>query len=453
MIDEIFRCPRCESALSSLTACAGCGVVFPQLGDVPVLVPDAEAAMQRWRLRTRQFATGVDHGVASARAELARVDLLPSTRERIRRSCDALTDNRGRVLTLLADAGLAPADDGEGELETDEQASAAGYRSITDYYEQLHRDWSWGPEGTENELSFERAREALREGPLGVVVVLGSGAGRLAYDLHHATTPTASIALDINPLLSIVASKIVNGETVSLHEFPLIPRDLEQVHLLRELRAPHGALEGLHLIIADAFAAPLADGVADTVITPWFIDQVPDDARDAIGVVYRLLKPGGRWLNFGPLIYPKGRPYRARYTPTEMLELIALSGFELASSRLDMMEFLRSPSAGFARIEQVMTTVAKRRAAAPSSDGPPPEGGIAPWLIAPHLPVPRFAGLDAYRAAHPLIGHVAAMIDGQTSLREITRRVIREHAIPTAVAEPGVPAAAAEIARHCRGER
>lgn len=442
MTDDLFRCPRCDGALASLNACGGCGVTFPRLGDVPVLVPDAEAAMQRWRLRTRQFAAGVAEGVASARAELARVDLLPSTRERIARSCDALADNRERVLTLLADAGIVPAGDGEGELETDERASAAGYRSITEYYEQLHRDWSWGDDGAENAVASSRAREALGDEPLGVVVVLGSGACRLAYDLHHATSPAASIAIDINPLSSIVAAKMVRGERLSLYEFPLIPRDIGEVHVLRELSAPHGAVDGLHVVVADAFLAPLADGAADTVVTPWFIDQVPDDARDAIGVVHRLLKPGGRWLNFGPLIYPKDRPYRARYTPSELVELIALSGFDVVSSRLDMLEFLRSPSAGFARIEQVMTSLAVKQAGV--------EGEA--WLIAPHLPVPRFDGLATYRAPHPLLGYVAAMIDGRASLREITRRVIREHAIPKAVAEPGVPAAAAEIARHCRGD-
>jgi hypothetical protein len=69
--------------------------------------------------------------------------------------------------------------------------------------------------------------------------------------------------------------------------------------------------------------------------------------------------------------------------------------------------------------------------------------------MAPHLPVPRFGGLNDYHASHPLLGHVASMIDGATSLATITERVSREHGILPAVAKLGVPAAAAEIARAC----
>ena len=435
-----WACPTCRGSLSSSFVCADCGATFPMLGTVPVLLSDAEASLQRWRVRAREFALGVSRGIRAAETELKRPDLLPSTQKRIARACTALADNRVRLLSLLDEVGIRPAPTEEEELETDEVMSAAGRAGITEYYDQLHRDWGWPDDDSENTDAAEQALGAFGDAKPGVLLVLGAGAGRLAYDVHRALSPRKTIALDINPLLCVACARIAGGGTVSLFEFPLIPRNIDTTHVLRDLRAPQAAGDGFITVLADAFAPPLADGTVDAVLTPWFIDQVPADARDAIGVVHRLLKPGGRWVNFGPLVYPKDRAFGVRYTQSELLELVGVSGFKVGSARTSMMDFLCSPAAGYSRTEQVLTFAAdKQKNADPDQ-----------WLLAPHLPIPRFAGLDDYKPTHPLLGHVAAMIDGKTSLEVITQRVIREHGIPTAVAKLGVPAAAAEIAKQLR---
>ncbi len=407
--------------------------------------------MQRWRVRARQFARGVTEGIQQARAELERRDLLPSTRQRIERSVAALEDNRDRVLALLADAGIRPAATEDGELHTEERASAAGHPGIAEYYEQLHRDWAWGTEGAENKRALERIAAVLGEDrELGVVVVLGAGAGRLAYDVQLAFAPPVTVALDINPLLSLVAAKMALGETLSLYEFPLIPRDLEHTQVLRELRAPRGPARGLSVVVADAFRAPLAAATVDTVITPWFVDQVPADFREAVALAHHLLAPGGRWINHGPLIYPKHRPYATRYTPTEVFELVTHGGFEVGAHHTEMLEFLRSPASGFARLEQVLTWVAnKRPLPAVANETVEVDAAIPSWLVCHHLPVPRFDGLEGYAAPHPLLGYVAQMIDGETPLRAITGRVVSEHGVTARVAAVGVPAAAEAIWRAC----
>jgi hypothetical protein len=437
-----WSCPSCGAALSDDLHCVSCSRRYPRVGGIPVLAADADAAIQRWRIRTREFVAGVEAGIKAAQIELSRPDLLQATRDRIERSCEALANNRARLLAILSDAGIEPAADDEGELHSEAHGSALGRGGITAFYEQIHRDWGWPADHVENTEALARVVEAMTVREPRAVVVLGAGAGRLAYDLHRAAAAQCTVALDINPLLSIIASRVARGETVALYEFPLIPRDLASTQVERNLAAPHGGVEGFLPVIADAFAAPLPDGCADVVLTPWFIDQVPADARDAIGVVHRLLADGGEWINFGPLIYPKERSFGVRYTATELLELVSLGGFEMEHMRSDMAEFLRSPAAGFARIEQVHTFRARKREGS---------GDEASWLLAPHLPVPRFDGLDDYVPTHPLLGHVAQMIDGRASLQTIERRVIREHGIPPAVAKLGVPAAAAAIAKACAG--
>ncbi len=64
----------------------------------------------------------------------------------------------------------------------------------------------------------------LRDEAPGKVLVLGAGAGRLAYDLHMRTTAALTAVLDFNPLLLIVAERVTRGDSLELYEFPLAPR-------------------------------------------------------------------------------------------------------------------------------------------------------------------------------------------------------------------------------------
>lgn len=355
VIDELVACPRCNE-VAGVAACRACGARFPSLGGVPVLLVDAEAAVRRWRVRVREFGERVDEGIRRTRAELGEGELLASTRSRIERTCDALADNRARVLALLSEAGLPPANDETAFVGGSH--SGAGHGAITEYYELLHRDWAW-EDADENRHACEAVGAALGDGP-GLTVVLGAGACRLAHDLVEVGATV--VAVDINPLLAVVAKRVTAGETIELYEFPLIPRDIEVTSVLRSLRAPRP--RELTIVLADAFRLPFVAGRVDTVVTPWFIDQVPSDVDTFLPVVHRLLRPGGRWIHHGPLIYPKGRPARTQYTPTELVELTERAGFEVVSCVREMRAFLRSPANAFARIEQVITLAAKKKLAA-----------------------------------------------------------------------------------------
>jgi hypothetical protein len=57
-------------------------------------------------------------------------------------------------------------------------------QGLNTYYPNIHRDWAWGVE--ENEASLKQIRSVLHDNAeLGDVLVLGAGAGRLAYDIHR----------------------------------------------------------------------------------------------------------------------------------------------------------------------------------------------------------------------------------------------------------------------------
>ena len=107
------------------------------------------------------------------------------------------------------------------------------------------------------------------------------GRGRLAYDLQTRLAPAVTVALDINPLLSLATQRIANGARIDLHEFPLAPRRLEDVAVRRELTAPAPARAGFHCVLADGLRAPFVADAFDAVVTPWFVDIVDEDLRGA----------------------------------------------------------------------------------------------------------------------------------------------------------------------------
>src|SRR6185436_1691190 len=107
-----------------------------------------------------------------------------------------------------------------------------------------------------------------------------------------------------------------------------------------------------------------------------------------LGVIHGLLAPGGRWLNFGPLNYPKDRPHAQRYPADELATLIGLAGFELGEVKEAEVQLLGTRAAANGRTDRVFAFAARKPATPPSQrESDPPA-----WLLFSHLPVPRFAG-------------------------------------------------------------
>jgi hypothetical protein len=435
----LCQCPRCGGALREGDGgprCAGCATAFPTLSGIPCLFREPARELTGWRRQLGTYAALLERGVAAMSEQLQAFDLLPATRRRLETLRAATVDNGERVMALLRAAGLTP-------TPASGEAAEADF-SFIEYYDHILRDWGDGA-GDENSRARDLVLEALGEDrQLGRVAVLGAGACRLAYDLHQRCKPAATVALDLSPLFLIAARRVMFGTGLRLFEFPALPRDLQSVAVERELRAPAGAPQGLHLVLGDAYASPLRPGSFDTVITPWFIDIVPVDLRETLALIHGLLAPGGRWINHGPLSYAKDRPHAQRYTPEELATLVALAGFDSGPVREEPIELLRSSAAANTRHERVLTFVARKQAA-PAAGDPPP------WLLFPHLPVPRFPGLDGFRPDHPVLAFVARAIDGTATLGSIAARMVGEHGARPEVAIAGTRALLTIVYRSCRG--
>jgi SAM-dependent methyltransferase len=191
--------------------------------------------------------------------------------------------------------------------------------------------------------------------------VIGAGACRLAYDLQRGGA-TETAVLDIDPYLFVIAEAVVRGRSVRLTEASLNVLDASRASAAWTLAAPDGPLdeEEFHFFLANGLAPPFVDGTFDTVITPWFIDRVPTDLGAFLQTIGRLLRPGGRWLNHGPLLYPPETPLVRRWSRDEIFDLAAQHGFNLGRSSIASRPYLVSPLTGAGKIERVLTFEAIR---------------------------------------------------------------------------------------------
>jgi len=422
---ELLQCPRCRraalAAAGARLACGTCRLEFPTLGSIPWLFAQPDATLGEWRNRLTLYLeefSAAERAVAADLASAAR----PATRARLQRLGAAYREQGERVRALLAPLCVAP-----GPLAQATQVALGTHVPLTQdlhsYYANLHRDWCWGEE--ENAAALAEVGTALGDGRERVLV-LGAGGGRLAYDLHQASRRPLTVALDINPLLLLVAERVSRGERVTLFEFPIAPRTEADVALPRELAAPAPARAGLEFVFADAWRAPFAPQSFDAVVTPWLIDIVDLDFESVALAVNRLLVPGGRWVNFGSLAFPWRRPER-RYGPDEVCAIVTDAGFEVGLQRDATLPYMRSPASRHGRLETVALFAADKRRRGPRE---PAEDAGPPWLADTTLAVPRTESLALAADASRIQAVLLALVDGQRSVDDLVRIVSEQGLLP-----------------------
>jgi len=351
-------CPGCQASLglaSEVIACAACGASYPRVGGIPVLLPQAAAHVELWRgqlglllQRGQQTFEGLNEAAAGE-------GLLPVTRARLLGLGTAVREQVADVAAVLG-----PALGGPG-------LPASGLpRGVVEYIGYLYRDWGWPSAGyRENDAALASLAALFGTRTLGRTLVLGAGACGLAYELHRRHGASFTVAVDIDPFLLVPAEQVVRGQSMRLTEASLKVLEASDVSRPWTLAAPSGALgpEEFQCLFADGTAPPFADRSFDSVVTPWFIDQVPRDLPAFIDTVHGLLRPGGYWLNQGPLIYPEQVPFEQRYCQEELFELARRAGFSVLGASRASCPYLVSPLSGHGKVETVLSCLFQRDAA------------------------------------------------------------------------------------------
>jgi uncharacterized protein YbaR (Trm112 family) len=415
-LDALTACPRCDksplSVVSSRFRCEACKVDYPDIDGIPWLFAEPDASIGEWRNRLHFALQQLAGDAQRIETELKDKTLLAATRERLHQLQYAMNEHRKKLRKILA--------------PLDVQAATASYESylalrtrlptdqgIATYYSNVHRDWAWG--NKENAASVDVIREVAGDRDIGSVLVLGAGAGRLAYDIHMQFDATCTIAMDFNPLLALVAAKVVRGESLELYEFPIAPLTAEDVAVERNLCAPEPVRNGFEIVLADVMRPPFATASFDTIITPWLIDIVNQDLPLLAARINGLLKEDGRWINFGSLAF--SHPQRSRcYSAEETAEIIAGSGF----ARPDMIDreipYMCSPASRHGRRETVLAFSATK-----SSNVAKPERhkALPDWIVTGKEPVPLTRSFQSQAMSTQIHAYIMSMIDGKRTMQDM----------------------------------
>jgi SAM-dependent methyltransferase len=251
----------------------------------------------------------------------------------------------------------------------------------------------------------------------GAALVLGAGGSRLAYDLHMEFSLSQTFALDFNPLLLLIARKVTSGDKLVLHEFPTAPVSLDDHVVERALAAPATVREGFHFVLADVLRPPFRTGVFDLVVTPWLIDIITEDLAVFAARINRLLKPGGRWLNFGSLAF--GSANRAcRYSAEETLAIAEASGFEPPAAHDEVIPYMCSPASRYGRRERVFTFAAIK---SNEVKRPARHKALPDWLVVGDEPIPLLPSFRTQATSTQIHSFVMSLIDGKRSVADMAQ--------------------------------
>lgn len=178
---------------------------------------------------------------------------------------------------------------------------------------QLAREWS-ADGAAERAASFSRIVDALLErfpNAQARVVVPGSGLGRLPFELARAGFHAIGNEFSVH---MIYASDLILNNTVGADSLEVFPYIHNRSHIrsredqVAKVSIPDvwpGELHGpgvLEMAIGDFHESFTDAEPVDAVATAFFLDT-SDDIFATIATISKLVRPGGLWANFGPLLW------------------------------------------------------------------------------------------------------------------------------------------------------
>jgi SAM-dependent methyltransferase len=346
------RCPGKVDPRALIITCERCNQVYPRVGPIPALLPRPDAHVDLWRQQLVFVAVHGQYTLDGLQSEAAADGLLDDTRARLRALAEGARDQALELAQVLVPAlgGTLPS--------PQDVKLPRGADNPIQYVHYLYRDWGWDDgKHPENQVSLDTLRRVMGDAPLGRTLVIGAGGCRLAYDLHREHGATETAVLDIDPFTLVIAEAVVRGASVKLTESTANIQEASRVARAWTLAAHGGPLDdkAFHCFFANGLAPPFTDHTFDTIVTPWFIDQVPPDLPAFLGTIARLLRPKGRWLNSGPLLYPADAPIGRRFSRDEIFELAARAGLRISKWFGESRPYLVSPLNGRGKVEWVLS--------------------------------------------------------------------------------------------------
>lgn len=416
----LLACPRCGGDLvSSANAleCKPCKVTFPKVGGVPWLWPEPGPALLDWRNRCNRLLGEIESELSTP---------LPSDAgSHVLRYQSGLKAYRAQIGKLLEPLKV-------GELLATEVHNAlrtpfAEHHAADSYMQNVFRDWCWGEEETREVTDYLVGVLQAEGAQVQSIAVLGSGAGRLAWELHHALGAENTVALDSNPLLCLIAEALFAGRTMTLTEFPRAPLGAEDYAVEQQLQPPGASTEnGLISLCADATRPPLRAAGFDLVVTPWLIDVLDLPVREQLPLFAGLLKEGGYWLNHGSLAFAAKNPLE-RHSPETLARLAEASGFDVTLNEARPLPYLQSPHNRQRRVEITQTLLARRNGERVTSS---PPGSQPDWMDKTDQVVPLDPRFQTQLTTTRVHAFIMGLVDGKRSINDMAKVLEDQRLMP-----------------------
>lgn len=432
----LLACPRCDKSPLETTDdalhCNACKIDFPMIENMPWMFAEPQAALGEWRGRLQFSLQKFSHEIAGLQEELKNEDLRALSRRRLTRYKKALESHRRSLQKLLRPVEIQSLQ-GNYESYLALRTRLPSEQGLNTYYANIHRDWAWGDK--ENKASLQQVRAVLHDhADLGIVLVLGAGAGRLAYDIHTELDCSTTVAMDFNPLLMLVAKTVTSGARLNLYEFPIAPLALDDDAVLRKLTAPAVVDENFHLVFGDVLRPPFPDESFDTVVTPWLIDIISEDLPILAARINNLLKDNGRWVNFGSLAFSSPE-HALCYSPEETKAIVAESGFSDPYVSQATIPYMCSPASRHGRQERVFTFSAYKERAVSK---PERHKALPDWIVTGQDPVPLKPSFRQQAMTTQIYSFIMSLIDGKRSIKDMAVVLENQKLMTKKEAEPAI---------------
>lgn len=434
---ERLACPRCDSALNDALACPACQVEFPVRDGVPWLVADPKATRLEWKNRWQMALRDLEQRQQAVR-EALKTSTTEASEVRLNVLAEGYAAQHRALKLLLADLGLA----GNTDLTTylALKTRLPTQMGLMAYEANVFRDWVWG--AAENAAALAALGAVLDPGKrVSSALVLGAGAGRLAYDLHQSQLEGGllqpgglTVALELNPYLTTLARQLADGKAIELVEFPLAPDSGAHAALKRTLKAPASAVEGFEVVLADVTRPPFRKASFELVVTPWLLDVVDADTADLLAVVNALLESGGTWIFQGSLAFQRRDPGQ-NINLDELIELARRNGFEVGHIEESEQPYLDCPESRHGRRERIVTFAAKKTSEAASA---PRQQALPDWLAKGRGPVPALPSFQNQAMATRIHAFIMSLIDGKRSLKDMAEVMEAQQLMPKDEAEAAI---------------
>jgi len=334
-------CLQCREPLgdfepvSERLRCGNCGHEYLVAGGrIPVMLKEYEKHLAASYLEVESFVRTQEEFIKrveqAAQENSKRAPLLNRVADALIADTNYFKSIQDRILEHVSEEQIAKAR---------EDSNRPKQYPLDNGMSSFYRDWAWLP-NTEKEIATTMGWLSDQidtfATDLDVALVPGAGGGRIACEI--AGECDNCYALDDSFHLVCNFYDLLEGE-VTIHQVNVrrnVAKSEEMVVEYRLSLDPPGGHQirstvesgKFSYFVGDALDVPLADESVSTIICVYFVDIAP--IKPHLSEVKRLLKPGGLFLNFGPLRYGyASKDINDMLSGEELVSLFEESGFDI----------------------------------------------------------------------------------------------------------------------------